>query len=91
MVRKLGWWLDAEQNSSIGRGNPNWHRSYDRGQPTVFYSGQALRPRNPQNALSFFVLVGAIPFCCSANLNVVQSRHNNICNNVKFATCFGYK
>ena len=24
------------------------------------------------------------------NLNVVQSKHNNIFNNVKFATCFGY-
>jgi hypothetical protein len=24
------------------------------------------------------------------NSNIVQSKHNNIFNNVKFATCFGY-
>ena len=46
-VRKLGCCLNAEQNSSIARGNQNWHRSYDRGQSIAFCSGQTLRPRNP--------------------------------------------
>ena len=26
----------------------------------------------------------------SININIVQSKHNNIFNNVKFATCFGH-
>jgi hypothetical protein len=35
--------------------------------------------------------VGAIPLCCSTNWNIVQSKHSSIFNNVKSATCFGYK
>jgi len=41
--------------------------------------------------LSFCYLIGAIPLSYSINKNVVQSKHNNIFNNVKFATCFSYK
>jgi len=38
-----------------------------------------------------YFFIGAIPFCCSTNWNVVQSKRNTIFNNVKFATCLGYK
>jgi hypothetical protein len=31
------------------------------------------------------------PLLISANLNVVQTKHNNIFNNVNFSTCFGYR
>ena len=38
---------------------------------------------------NFFI--GAIPLCCSITEMIVQSKHNTIFNNMKFATCFGYK
>ena len=36
-------------------------------------------------------LIAATPLCCSTNWKVVQSKHNNIFNDVQFATCFSYK
>ena len=39
--------------------------------------------------LSF--VIGAIPLCCGITKMVVQSKHNTVFNNMKFATRFGYK
>jgi len=37
-----------------------------------------------------FFYIEVIPLCCSTKQNILQSKHNNIFNYVKFATCFVY-